>query len=131
MQLFGSTTSPYVRRIRILLDEQPHEFVPVNIFAPADRVTFAEQNPTLKLPMLKDGKQVIFDSGVIFEYLADKLKLQALTWDQKNLLSAIDSANDSLVQMMILSRSGIDIHQDVMYFNVQRERCEKVFAYLD
>ena len=31
MKLIGSTTSPYVRRIRILLDEEPYEFLNLNI----------------------------------------------------------------------------------------------------
>ena len=32
MKLIGSTTSPYVRRIRILLDEEPYEFLNLNIY---------------------------------------------------------------------------------------------------
>ena len=40
-------------------------------------------NPTRKVPMLQDGELVIFDSGVIFRYLCQKLQLPALSWLMK------------------------------------------------
>jgi len=50
MQLIGSTTSPYVRRIRLLLDDQPYEFINLNIYGEG-RDELRRTNPTLKIPV--------------------------------------------------------------------------------
>ena len=122
MKLYGSQTSPYVRRIRLLLSQTVHEFVNLNIFAGADRDTLAAINPALRIPMLEDGEHVIFDSGVIYRYLAPKLGLAALSWYQENQLTVINAVNDSLVMLLQCNRSGLDTNDDKLFFNLQRER---------
>ena len=122
MKLYGSQTSPYVRRIRLLLASTPHEFVNLNIFAGADRETLAAINPALRIPMLQDGDRAIFDSAVIYRYLAAKLGLDALSWYQENQLTVINAVSDSLVMLLQCSRSGFDTNDDKLFFNLQRER---------
>jgi glutathione S-transferase len=131
MQLFGSTTSPYVRRLRLYMQDIPHDFVLVDIFNSRDRAEIKRQNPTLKVPMLKDGEQTVLDSGSIYRYLQTKLSAKPLTWDQQNILTSIDAANDSLVQLLILSRSEIDTSSDKLYFRIQRERLDVIFTHLE
>ncbi|MCC2617453.1 glutathione S-transferase [Aestuariibacter halophilus] len=130
MILYGSTTSPYVRRIRMFLADTAHEFVDWQIFA-GDRKQLADKNPTLKIPMLEADGQVIFDSRQIHRFLSESFQHSRLTWDQENTLSVIDAANDSLVQLLILTRSGFDINDDVLYFNIQRERVEGILVHLE
>jgi glutathione S-transferase len=130
MKLYGSTTSPYVRRIRIVLASTEHEFLNLQIFSGEDRTLLASRNPTLKVPCLEDDGQMIFDSRIIYNYLADKLDLEGLTWEEENQLTLIDAANDSFVQMMLLKRSDFDISEDKMYFSLQRERIEAVLSTL-
>lgn len=122
MKLYGSQTSPYVRRIRLLLASTPHEFINLNIFAGTDRETLAAINPALRIPMLDDNGQLIFDSGVIYRYLAPKLGLAPLSWYQENQLTVINAVNDSLVMLLQCSRSGFDTNDDKLFFNLQRER---------
>ncbi len=122
LKLYGSTTSPFVRRLRILLANTEHEFIDLDIFSEDDRRQLALDNPTLKIPMLEDDGTLLYDSRVIFRYLTDRVRHPELSWEQENILTLIDSANDSLVQMLILKRSGIDTSEDKMYFRVQRER---------
>ena len=86
MKLIGSTTSPYVRRIRILLGEEPYEFVNLDIYG-QDREALRRQNPALKIPMLIDEAQVLYDSRVIARYLSAKQNCDPLTWDQQNQLT--------------------------------------------
>ncbi len=131
MELFGSTTSPYVRRLRIFMQDVEHDFVLVDIFNSRDRGEIQADNPTLKIPMLKDGKQTVLDSSNIYRYLLEKQNLTALNWDQQNLLSCVDAVNESLVQLLILSRSEIDVSADKLYFRIQRERIDTVFAHLE
>lgn len=122
MKLYGSQTSPYVRRIRLLLADNAYEFVKLNIFAGDDRERLAAINPTLRIPMLEDAEQVIFDSGVIYRYLAAKFGIATLNWYQENQLTLINAVNDSLIMLLQLNRSGFDTNDDKLFFNLQRER---------
>lgn len=133
MQLYGSLTSPYVRRLRALAIEQniQFDFLNLNIFAEQDRETLVKLNPTRKIPMLVDGEQVIFDSNVIYRYLSQKLDFSPLSWDQENTLTLINSANDSLVELLICKRSDFDTNDDKLFFNLQRDRVQGVLSVLN
>ncbi|QJR80119.1 glutathione S-transferase family protein [Alteromonas pelagimontana] len=122
MKLYGSLTSPYVRRIRILLSQTPHEFLNLNIFEGEGRETLAAKNPIMKVPCLDDEGQVIYDSRVIFSYLTAKFDYSALTWDQENQLSLIDAVNDSFVELFLLKRSEIEASDDKLFVRLQKER---------
>lgn len=131
MKLYGSTTSPYVRRLRIFLADKAYEFVNMNIFGPEDRATLKAINPTLKIPMLEDGGKVIFDSNIIHRYLLEKLGLAPLSWDQQNQLTLINAANDSMIELLLCERSNLDTKSDVMFFKLQRERMAEIFSELN
>lgn len=122
MKLYGSQTSPYVRRIRLLLANQSYHFVNMHIFAEADREQLLALNPTLKIPMLEHEGQLIFDSGVIFRYLSAQFGFTGLSWYQENQLTLINAVNDSLVALFLCQRSGLDTSEDRLFFNAQKER---------
>ena len=70
MKLLGSTSSPYVRKVRVVMAEKKldYELVKEDVWA-AD-TTIAQSNPLGKVPcLLMEGGEVIFDSRVIVEYL--------------------------------------------------------------
>ena len=72
MKLIGSLTSPYVRKVRIVLGEKSidHEFTNDPPFSPDTRV--AQINPLGKVPaLIMDDGYILFDSRVIVEYLDD------------------------------------------------------------
>jgi glutathione S-transferase len=70
MKLIGSTTSPYVRKVRIVMAEKKldYQFELDDVWS--DDTKIAEANPLGKVPCLimEDGGAV-FDSRVIVEYL--------------------------------------------------------------
>lgn len=135
LKLYGSTTSPYVRRLRIWLANTHHEFVNLKVFEQKDREQLIVKNPTMKIPMLEDIEenkaQTIFDSRVIYRYLNEKFQYPTLSWQQENQLTLIDSANDSLVQMFILAQSDIKADEDVLFFKLQKERINAVLLHLN
>lgn len=135
MKLLGSTTSPYVRRLRVfftdLLTDQEYQFINLDIFAEQDRKLLTDNNPAQKIPALIDGELCIYDSRVIYRYLSNKFQQTPLTWPEENLLTLIDSVNDGLVSTLLLKRSDIDTLQDGLFFNLQRERTETVLQTLD
>ena len=121
MKLLGSTTSPYVRRTRLLLGDADYDFVNLDIYG-ENRDVLRRNNPALKIPALIDGDQEIFDSRVIARYLSEQQKRPPLTWDQENQLTLIDAANDSAVVLLLSERSGIDTKSGAMFYELQRER---------
>jgi glutathione S-transferase len=70
MKLLGSPTSPYVRKVRLVIEEKnvPCEFVIDRPSEPGSKVP--EHNPLGKVPVLVlDNGRAIYDSPVITEYL--------------------------------------------------------------
>ena len=70
MKLLGSTSSPYVRKVRVVLAEKKLEcaFVVEDVWGPD--TTISESNPLGKVPCLvMEGAEALFDSRVIVEYL--------------------------------------------------------------
>ncbi|MGN8157780.1 glutathione S-transferase family protein [Salinisphaera sp. SWV1] len=130
MQLFGSVTSPYVRRTRLLLVDVDYEFRDLAIYG-ADQAELARHNPTLKIPTLIDGETTLFDSRVIQRYLAAQRGQAPLSWRQENQLTVIDGANDAFVALLLAARSGLDPSQDAMIYNRHRERIRTCLDWLE
>ncbi len=70
MKLIGSLTSPYVRKVRIVMAEKKLDYHFVNEDVWAEGTTISESNPLGKVPCLvMEGGEAVFDSRVIVEYL--------------------------------------------------------------
>ncbi|MCU0764363.1 MAG: glutathione S-transferase N-terminal domain-containing protein [Hydrogenophaga sp.] len=70
MKLIGAITSPYVRKVRVVMAEKKldYQFILEDVWA-AD-TTIAASNPLGKVPCLvMEGGEAVFDSRVIVEYL--------------------------------------------------------------
>ncbi|MCP4597591.1 glutathione S-transferase family protein [Neptuniibacter sp.] len=120
--LYGSSPSPYVRRVRMLLDRVDYRFEAVDVYDDDKRSAYSAITPIRKLPVLMDGEKTIFDSHVICEYLRRELGLPEWSFEQLNLVSAVDAVNDALIIMFLATRSGIETSDDKLMFKLQRER---------
>jgi glutathione S-transferase len=70
MKLIGSLTSPYARKVRIVLAEKriDYDLTIDNVWDPSSRIS--EYNPLGKVPVLiLDDGSALYDSSVIVEYL--------------------------------------------------------------
>ena len=70
MKLIGSKSSPYVRKVRVVMAEKKldYNFVDENVWT--SDTTISESNPLGKVPCLvMEGAEALFDSRVIVEYL--------------------------------------------------------------
>ena len=70
MKLIGSSSSPYVRKVRIVMAEKKldYNYVTDNVWS-AD-TNIGESNPLGKVPcLIMEGAEALFDSRVIVEYL--------------------------------------------------------------
>ena len=111
MKLYGSLTSPYVRKVRILIREKnlACEFVVADAWAADSPIPAL--NPLGKVPALAlDNGDVLFDSPVIVEYL-DSLKAPTLLavsgaarWEMLRWQALADGMLDATVSRLLESR---------------------------
>lgn len=131
MILYGSQTSPFVRRLRLLLPEDHYEFRNVDIFNPVERQKLKELSPLLKIPILEFDKQILWDSRVIFNFLCQKGYHGPLTLNEENHLTAISDVSDSFVQKLLGLRSQLTLPVGTPIEISHRERIENTLNYLE
>lgn len=108
MKLIGSLTSPYVRKVRIVMAEKKldYQFVIEDVWS-AD-TTMADANPLGQVPCLvMEGGEAVFDSRVIVEYL-DTLspvgKLIPGTGRERAEVKTWEALADGLLDACVLAR---------------------------
>lgn len=108
MKLIGTTTSPYVRKVRIVMSEKKldYQFVEENVWAPDTQM--AQYNPLGKVPcLLMEGGEAVFDSRVIVEYL-DTLspvgKLIPSTGRERAEVKTWEALADGVLDAAVLAR---------------------------
>lgn len=70
MKLLGSTSSPYVRKVRVVMAEKKLDYTFVSEDVWSADTTISESNPLGKVPcLIMEGAEALFDSRVIVEYL--------------------------------------------------------------
>lgn len=120
MKLIGSATSPYVRKVRIVMAEKKLDYQMVLEDVWAANTTIAASNPLGKVPCLvMEGGEAVFDSRVIVEYL-DTLspvgKLIPTQGRERAEVKTWEALADGLVDAAILARleatwSGRNAHE--------------------
>ena len=129
--LIGSLTSPYVRKLRLLLNNlAPYELKCINYLEANDSEYLKKINPINKIPILIDNEKTIYDSRVIYNYLAKKHDLKPLSYEEENILSAIDAALDTSINLFSLRRGGMDLNGGNSYVERQKERVTLILNYL-
>ena len=137
MKLYGSLTSPYVRKLRILLREKgvACEFVQADAWAADSPVP--RLNPLGKVPVLeRDDGSALYDSPVIIEYL-DSLKAPALLapageerWAMLRLQALADGILDATVTRLLESRRPPP-QQSPENIKRQEEKIARALAFAD
>ena len=70
MKLLGSTSSPYVSKVRVVMAEKKLDYTFVSEDVWSADTTISESNPLGKVPcLIMEGAEALFDSRVIVEYL--------------------------------------------------------------
>ena len=130
MKLFGTTTSPFVRRVRVVAAEvgEPIELV----ITPPDQL--GAVSPIRKVPVAQLGDRTIFDSRAIIDWLTitrgwGELAPPRDAWQEGNLVNAIDAAADSVIQVFYLRRDGIAV-DGTPFAKRQLERADAIFQWL-
>lgn len=108
MKLIGSTSSPFVRKVRVVMAEKKldYQFVEEDVWS-AD-TTIAQSNPLGKVPCLvMEGGEALFDSRVIVEYL-DTLspvgKLIPVMGRERAEVKTWEALADGVLEALVLAR---------------------------
>jgi glutathione S-transferase len=138
MKLYGSITSPFVRRVRFLLHELGIPFELIDTLADAGQAEMRTKNPIWKVPCVEIDGQILWDSHTIIEYLTDTHKGNAKLlrapqgaerWREKNLVTAADGCVESAINVFYLRKDGVEVDK-VAYLIKQRARVESILTWL-
>ncbi len=137
MKLYGSLTSPYVRKCRVLIKEKALacEFVQADAGGAGSPVPAL--NPLGKVPVLaRDNGSSLFDSPVIFEYL-DSLKSPALLatsgeerWQMLRWQALADGVMDATVARLLETRRPPE-QQSAKDIRRQEEKVSRALAFAE
>jgi glutathione S-transferase len=136
VRLYGSFTSPYVRRVRIVCEELGLPLEQVDSAPAEGQAELRKRNPIWKVPAAEVDGQLVLDSHVITELLLDRYgqgKLAPLPIDDleaRNAISIIDGALDALINAFYLEKEGVTFEQ-APYLKKQRERAANALLWLD
>lgn len=72
LTVYGAALSPFVRKVRVALREKGLAYEHVHIDPAKKPDYFLKLSPLGRIPVLKDGEQILADSGVICTYLDAK-----------------------------------------------------------
>ena len=108
MKLIGSSSSPYVRKVRVVMAEKKLEYQLVLDDVWSADTTIAQSNPLGKVPCLvMEGGEALFDSRVIVEYL-DTLspvgKLIAPLGRERAEIKTWEALADGVLDALVLAR---------------------------
>ena len=116
MKLIGTATSPYTRKVRIVLAEKRMECEFVVDAPNTDNSTVTQYNPLGKIPVLVlDDESTLFDSRVIAEYLDNaspgnrlipeekRPRIQARRWE-----ALADGCTDAAIAVLAEKRRPVE-----------------------
>ncbi len=136
LTVFGTTTSPYVRRVRIVAQEVGVDVELVNTFEDDGQARMRAINPIWKVPTASVGGLHMFDSSTICRYLINTRGPGPMAHaahdniHEHNLLTVIDGALDSLINVFYLARDGVTADTSA-YVSKQRERAASAMRWLE
>lgn len=126
--LVGSMPSPFVRRLRMAMENIPFEFKVINIYEAPGAAELLKLNPTNQIPCLIDDGKPVWDSRIILQHLGRKHNWEQLSLDQENRMTAIERMMDAGVGLFLMKKSNFD--QTAMYPQRLNDRIVSVMNWL-
>lgn len=135
--LYGTPTSPYARRVRVVALELGVDFDMVDTRDEDGQAQLRRVTPLWKVPVVEtdDGAELL-DSHAATEYLLRIYNRQSLrsysstSIRERSIITVIDGALDALVNVMYLGRDGVTCEQSA-YLQKQRDRARTAMAWVE
>jgi glutathione S-transferase len=134
LTLFGTQTSPYVRRIRIMLDEMGLAATFVDTTTDDGQRALRKVSPIWKVPTLTIDDDVVLDSRQIASELLARFDSGPLRGRgdarEKNIVTVVDGALDTAIKRFYLEKDGVDLSGSA-FAQKEEERVRACAAWLD
>ena len=136
VQLLGTVTSPYVRRVRAVAHALSLPVDLVDTFTDEGQARLRAMHPLWKVPAAKVAGQVVYDSRVIVDLLVRQHGGEVLSpieptdVETLNVLTVIDGALDALINVFYLTRDGVAA-ADGTYVAKQVDRAAAAMTWLE
>lgn len=135
IELFGTVTSPYVRRVRIVLKELGRAHRLVDTAQPEGQALMRDLNPLWKVPTLRLDGRVMFDSAVIVRQLLKEFGHATLAVhdpddvEVSQVVTVTDGALDALINAFYLKKEGVS--DQTPYLQKQTGRAQAALTWLE
>jgi len=136
IRLYGTVTSPYVRRVRIVAEEIGLKYTLLETASAEGQGKLRERTPIWKVPAAEIHGQLVFDSHTITEFLlvrANSSVIPPLAADDiaaRNAINVADGALDALINAFNLAKDGVT-SDTASYVKKQHERAESSLRWLE
>lgn len=137
MLLYGTITSPFVRRVRVVAEELGLTPTMVDTSTPEGQERLRRASPIWKVPVAEVDGVVIYDSARIIEYLIEehgygtlRPERPATRVTERNLIAAVDGALEAAIRLFYVKRDGHDPGQ-LPYLAKERDRVAAIMSWLD
>jgi glutathione S-transferase len=141
MKLYGTTTSPYTRRVRVVATELGVPFEWVSTATAEGEAELRRHTPLWKVPtaIFTEGgtERTLWDSHVIIDYLISRQGLGPFRpatggeqWHERNLINAIDGALDAAINVFYLERDGVSATA-ASYLGKQTQRTAATLGWVE
>lgn len=134
MKLYGTPTSPYVRRVHALALELGVAVELIDTRAPEGQAGLKQHTPIWKVPIAISEGTTVFDSHGIIDFLIERhgfgpLRESKDPVEERNLIHVIDGALDAGIRCLYAARDGIA--PDSPFVTRERERMASCLAWLE
>jgi len=135
LELFGTVTSPYVRRVRMLCSELGVEYQLVNTADSEGQAALRRVSPAWKVPVVSLEGDIILDSQVITRVLMQRFGPGSLApfdindLELMKLITVTDAALDSLINVFYLGKEGVS--RETPYVDKQYQRAQACLSWLE
>ncbi len=136
MKLYGTFTSPFVRRVRVVALELGVEVEMVDTAAPGGPEALRRVSPIGKVPVAELDGEVVFDShAIIAEMVAlrgpGELRISGRTEPSEgNFVLAVDAALEAAIRLFYFRRDGVAV-DPLPYMVKERERVRTIMTWLE
>lgn len=139
--LYGTVTSPFVRRVRVVALEKGVPLTLVDVVGDEGQAKLKAVSPIGKVPVARfDDGRVVYDSRVILDELCHDdnggwAPLRAPAGDirgrvdDENAINLVDEALLALIRLFYLKRDGADLA--VAYLQKEQARARTIFQHLN
>lgn len=136
IRLYGTITSPFVRRVRIVAAELGLECELLESASEAGQTRLREVTPIWKVPVAELDGELVYDSHLITELLLARVPngplapLSLTDLPARNVISVADGALESLINAFYFAKEGITPDK-APYLKKQHARAASALSWLD